>query len=125
MLGGYDGKHAQNANAAYLPSRDAWSQRAPLPAWCYGMGVTSIADFIYVVGGIGVANSALPPLQYSLQQNQWQIFQEPISKPWSYLGLVPLNTRLYSIGGRLRKLPIAQNLSYQANYTIYFPIGPQ
>ena len=51
----------------YLPDRDTWSERVPLPAGRYAMGATSLADLIYVVGGVGGTDSAMPPLQYSFQ----------------------------------------------------------
>ena len=41
------------------------------------MGMTSIADIIYVVGGEGETGSPLPPLQYFHQQDQWQEFEDP------------------------------------------------
>ncbi|PIW19903.1 MAG: galactose oxidase, partial [Anaerolineae bacterium CG17_big_fil_post_rev_8_21_14_2_50_57_27] len=32
VIGGYDGKEALAVNEEYLPERDTWSRRAPLPA---------------------------------------------------------------------------------------------
>ena len=124
VLGGYDGTQALDTNAAYLPSRDAWQQRAPLPARRYAMGVASLADFIYAIGGIGDNGSTLPPLQYVHQQDQWQTFENPPFLEWSYLGLVPLQTRLYAMGGHQNGIPVLQNLSYQAIYTIVIPVFP-
>jgi len=122
VIGGYDGKEALAVNEEYLPERDTWSQRAPLPAGRYALGVASIADIIHVVGGEGETGSSLPPLQYFHQQDQWQEFESPFPQRWSHLGLVPLQTQLYGVGGRWNGIPAAQNLSYQAIYTITIPI---
>jgi DNA-binding CsgD family transcriptional regulator len=124
LVGGYDGKEALAVNEEYQPDRETWSLGEPLPAGRYGMGAASIADLIYVVGGIGQTDSSLPPLQFSYQLDQWQTFEDPPPQRWSYLGLVPLQTQLYAVGGRWNGLPAAQNLSYQAIYTITLPIVP-
>jgi len=88
------------------------------------MGVASIADIIHVVGGEGETGSTLPPLQYVHQQDQWQEFEGSLSENWSHLGVVPTGTHLYVLGGRLGGISTAQNLSYQAIYTILIPIVP-
>ncbi len=124
VFGGFNGKAALAVNEEYLPDRDTWSQRVPLPAGRYAMGATSLADLIYVVGGVGKTDFAMPPLQYSFQQDQWQTFEDPLHQPWSHLGLVPIQTKLYALGGRQDGLPGAQNLSYQAIYSIMLPIFP-
>ena len=124
VIGGYDGKEALAVNEEYLPERDTWSRRAPLPAGRYAMGVASIADIIHVVGGEGETGSTLPPLQYVHQQDQWQEFEGSLSENWSHLGVVPTGTHLYVLGGRLGGISTAQNLSYQAIYTILIPIVP-
>jgi len=122
VIGGYDGKEALTINEEYLPERDTWSRRAPLPDGRYVMGVASIAEFIYVVGGEGETGSSLLPLQYFPQQDRWQEFEGPLSENWSHLGVVPTGTHLYILGGRLGGISTAQNLSYQAIYTIIIPI---
>jgi len=122
VIGGYDGKEALAVNEEYLPERDTWSRRAPLPAGRYAMGVASIADIIHVVGGEGETGSTLPPLQYVHQQDKWQAFESPLSENWSHLGVVPTGTQLYILGGRLGGISTAQNLAYQAIYTVQIPI---
>jgi len=122
VIGGYDGEESLAVNEEYLPERDTWSRRAPLPAGRYAMGVASIADIIHVVGGEGETGSPLPPLQYFHQQDKWQAFESPLSENWSHLGVVPTGTQLYILGGRLGGISTAQNLAYQAIYTVQIPI---
>jgi len=124
VIGGTAGKQALAVNEEYLPERGAWSRRAPLPEGRYAMGVASIADILYVVGGVGQIGASLLPLQYVHQQDQWQEFESPFSQRWSHLGLVPFQTQLYGVGGWQNNMPAAQNLSYQAIYTILIPVIP-
>jgi hypothetical protein len=122
VIGGYDGKEPLAGNEEYLPEQDSWTQRAPLPAGRYALGVSSIADIIHVVGGEGETGIPLPPLEYFYQQDQWQEFEEPFPQRWSHLGVVPIQTQLYGVGGRWNGIPAAQNMAYQAIYTILIPI---
>ncbi len=127
VIGGYDGTQALATNEQYSPDRDdgaqnPWSSRQALPSARYAMGIASIADFIYVIGGEGTPNTSLPPVQYSPQGN-WQEFQVPASKVGSHLVLVPVQGIVYAMGGRNGEVTSAQNLAYQAIYTIFLPFG--
>ena len=123
VIGGMVGEKALAVNEEYVPEHNKWSQRAPLPIGRYALGMTSVADIIYAVGGENETSSSLPPLQYIHQQDQWQAFEGPLhQQEWSHLGLVPLQTQIYGLGGRLNGIPAARNLSYQAIYTILIPL---
>jgi DNA-binding CsgD family transcriptional regulator len=124
VLGGNNGGEALLTNEEYLPDRDTWSERTPMPVGRYAMGAASLTDIIYVIGGIGDAGSSLSSYQYSPQQDQWQVSTEIFPQSWSHLGLVPLQTRLYGMGGRWNGVASAKNLAYQAIYTIMIPIVP-
>jgi len=96
-----------------------------LPEGRYAMGTTSIADIVYVIGGIkSNENTVLSPLQYIHQLDKWQEFQSPIMEQWYSLALVPYQTRLYGIGGKEGKSYSKINVSFQAIYTILIPIIP-
>jgi DNA-binding CsgD family transcriptional regulator/N-acetylneuraminic acid mutarotase len=127
VIGGYDGRDPSATNEAYLPERDnggdtPWIQRVSLPTGRYGMGVASISNIIYVIGGEGEPGSELLPLGYSQEDDKWQPFESPFPKQWSYLVTLPLGTQLYSIGGKLEGMPTSQNMAYQALYTILIPV---
>jgi DNA-binding CsgD family transcriptional regulator len=127
VLGGFDGINALSTNERYTPSREngaenPWSSNTPLPAGRYGMGVVSIADIIYVLGGEGERGGYFPPLQYKAQQDLWANFDQPLSNLGSHFGLVSLDTRLYLVGGQLQNDILARNLSYQALFTIVVPV---
>jgi len=127
VIGGYDGKQALAANEQYSPNLDdgaqnPWTPRQPLPSPRYAMGVASVADFVYVIGGQGATNTSLPALQYI--PDRWQEVESPGLMVGSHLGLVPVQTFLYAMGGKLGQAATAQNLAYQAIFTIILPIGP-
>lgn len=126
VLGGFNGTRALNVNEVYLPEgsnegENAWNEAEPMPGSRYAMGVTSIADSIYVVGGEGGKNS-LPSIVYFSQSNTWQNFDSPSPLPWSRLGLVTLGSHLSLFGGQLDRQLTQKNLDFQAIYTISMPI---
>jgi DNA-binding CsgD family transcriptional regulator len=126
VIGGYDGRQVISENEAYLPERDGghdvpWIQRARLPVGRYGMGVTSISNTIYVIGGEGDPNGGLPPLEYSQEEDRWQPFESPFPKQWAFLATIPLGTHIYGLGGKVAGSHVSQNMAYQALYTVLIP----
>jgi len=127
ILGGYDGRSGLSDNEIYIPNLDngrdhPWEQGVPLPQDRYGMGVISLADAIYVIGGIGNGDQLLPSLQFIPPSKSWWEFESPIPKLWSHLGVVPLGSYIYAIGGMLEEVPSSTNINYQAIYTILVPV---
>lgn len=126
VMGGWDGANALSANEVYAPTSEElpagpWSLAAPLPEARYSMGVATIADIIYVVGGLGQPDTRAGLLYFS-QNNTWQQ-TEPAPQPvGAHFGLVSISTRLHLVGGELAAQPSAQNLSYQAILTLSIPI---
>ena len=127
VIGGYDGAHALAANRVYYPSRDqagetAWEEKTSLPDGRYGMGSASLAGSIYLAGGLGEANSPAAPLEYLPRTDQWLPFEAPPEPAGAFPALLPLDTNLHLLGGRSSGGPDASHQSYQAIYTILFPV---
>ncbi len=127
VIGGTAGGKALAVNEEYVPERDTgstnpWASRSPIPEARYAMGIASIADIIYAVGGIGDTGPALPSLQYSYQLDRWQVFDSPPLEIGEGPGLSSLGEFLYMEGGKVNHIPGAQNLVYQAIYTIEIPL---
>jgi len=127
VIGGYDGAHALAANRVYYPSRDqaggtAWEEKTSLPDGRYGMGSASLAGSIYLAGGLGETHSPAAPLEYLPRTDQWQPFEAPPEPAGAFPALLPLDTRLHLLGGRSSVGPGASHQSYQAIYTILFPV---
>jgi DNA-binding CsgD family transcriptional regulator/N-acetylneuraminic acid mutarotase len=127
VIGGYDGRTIFSTNEMYLPERDngmdaPWRESTPAPEARYGLGVTSIADILYAIGGSGKSKNSGDVLEFNPQENEWKILEGIISQTWAFGGLVPFGTRIFALGGSVNRTPSDQNLSYQAIYTIAIPI---
>jgi DNA-binding CsgD family transcriptional regulator/N-acetylneuraminic acid mutarotase len=129
IIGGYDGVNALEVNEIFFPelinsNENPWSVGEPLPEGRYKLGVTSVADIIYVFGGLGESVIADNTFQSLSQSNNWIANEVQVKDPWSSMGLVPLETKLYILGGQLRDEPTGSMLEYQAIYTILVPMVP-
>jgi len=127
IMGGYDGLRALADSDVYQPNLDdgvnnPWSESEPLPEARYGMGVTSVADNIYLVGGLNLKNELTNSLSYITQTGVWQQIRNPVSNTWSGLGLVSLGTKIYALGGYLDQEVIKNQWSYQAIFLTVLPI---
>lgn len=127
VIGGFDGQAAVAVNEAYSPEREdgaenPWETRAALPEGRYGLGVASISNIVYVIGGEAEEQHALASLQYLPEDDKWTRFESPFPKSWAYLSLLPIGTHIYGIGGKMDDAPTDRNMSYQAIYTILVPI---
>jgi hypothetical protein len=99
--------------------------QAPLPEGRYAMGMTGIADTIYLIGGkIGssqTGSGSAPALV--LQADAWQaIEQPPEGGQQSDLELVALGDHLYLLGGTVDGALSPQILAYQAVYIVLLPV---
>jgi hypothetical protein len=125
VIGGWDGQNALSVNEIYLPdnSREGspWIKAPALPSGRYGMGITNLADIIFIIGGIG-PDENLTTIALSSGDADWGQIQAPLQKGWSFLGAVTIGTRLYALGGRTDAGMINQMWSYQAIFTITLPI---
>lgn len=127
VIGGYDGQKALSINEAFEPDLaknrgQPWSAGEPLPEGMHGMGVDSIADIIYVIGGASESDRRYPALAFFHQANEWRAIEAQANDPETNPSLTGLGEHIYAIGGRIREAPSNNNLAYQAIYTLSFPI---
>ena len=127
LIGGFDGQKALATNRVFQPDRltqpvGPWSSAKPLPEPTYAMGVTGLADNIYVLGGNGQTEKKYSALAYIEPLDEWQEFDAPPSPVGSGLGFTSQGVNLYALGGLVNKLPSVENLTCQALYTLSFPI---
>ncbi len=126
VIGGFDGKHALPSNEVYFPDRDGtnetpWDERTPLQTGRYAMGITSLADIIYLVGGITDNPTDQQSLQYIVQQDNWQPFENPPSPAGSNLVQVAFQDQVMILGGQASDKIVNQFLSYHAIYKVQIP----
>jgi DNA-binding CsgD family transcriptional regulator len=127
IVGGFDGEKALNTNEIYQPNLEGeldspWISGEKLPQPRYAMGVASLAETLHVFGGVGEGSESLPSLEYSTILGSWESYQKPFEDQWSHLGIVPVGTHLYLVGGAINEKPTASNLTYQAIYLINLPV---
>jgi N-acetylneuraminic acid mutarotase len=128
VVGGFDGQQALRDVLVYFPQRDLsgdhpWENRAPLPEGRYGMGSTSLANYVYLVGGVSSPQSSatLSSLQYHTLGDGWVMFGPPPSPVGMNPAVIALDTRLHVLGGLVSGAPVANQQTYQAIYTINLP----
>lgn len=126
VVGGYDGKNSLDVNEEYSPDLDngenqPWVERAPLPQARYGMGVTSMADIVYVVGGKTSSTEEGGLIEYFHQKDEWQAGETSPRIVGEKIGIISFGTGFYLLGGEV-SLTVANIFTYyQAIYTISIP----
>jgi len=125
VIGGWDGQKGLTVNEVFQPDRSdlksQWSEGVPLPSGRYGMGITNLADIIFVVGGTNSADD-LTMIAMEPEDKNWGQLEAPLQKGWSSLGSVTVGTRLYALGGEAEEGLANTMWSYQAIFTIILPI---
>jgi DNA-binding CsgD family transcriptional regulator/N-acetylneuraminic acid mutarotase len=125
IIGGWDGNRALTVNEVFRPDYSGtdsqWKQAPALPSGRYGMGTTNLADIIFVIGGIGLEDN-LTTIALSPGDHNWGQLESPIPNGWSFLSAATVGTRLYVLGGKTEAGASNQMWSYQAIFTIIFPI---
>jgi len=127
ILGGYDGKKALSTIETFEPNSEKirynpLSPNSSMPQSSYGMGVTSLADMVYVVGGQGNDLLQYPTLIMVNETGEWGSFEAPSEGVSSFLGLVSWGPYIYAIGGKLDGKSSNYNLAYKAIYTVILPL---
>ena len=85
------------------------------------MGISSIADIIFLIGGITSDNN-LTMIALSEEDNKWGQVDAPIQKSLAYLGATTIGTKMYALGGETKSEMNRQMWSYQAVFIITLPI---
>jgi DNA-binding CsgD family transcriptional regulator len=128
VLGGYDGKEPLDSNLVFFPGHESespWESAAAMPGGRYAMGVTFIADKIYVMGGIQQNGKPAPQLTFLPQSDGWIIHSEPEetnSLIWSHFGVAVVGANVYAMGGIVGDNPTSQNIAFKVIYTFPLPL---
>jgi hypothetical protein len=86
------------------------------------MGISSVADIIYVVCGQGIDERPQPSMAYIPKTDIWQSFETPPTNLGSGLELALSAEYLYAVGGRVGSTPLGDVLAYQVVYTVGIPV---
>jgi DNA-binding CsgD family transcriptional regulator/N-acetylneuraminic acid mutarotase len=125
LLGGYDGSKVITDLSLYHPDsdrlgQDVWESLQPLPVENQGMGVSSIADVIYVFGGNETEGVML---HYFTRLNEWRTPEIIEVPPTIELGVVALGEYIYLVGGESNGEFRSNTYRYRAIYTIFLPLS--
>ena len=85
------------------------------------MGVTTLADMVFVIGGTNSADD-LTTIILMQGENTWSQLDSPVAKGWYFLNTVTIGSRLYALGGKTEDGLVKPMWTYQAIYTITLPI---
>jgi DNA-binding CsgD family transcriptional regulator len=128
VIGGWDGYHALTVNEVYQPESlspaSRWTQAAPLHSGRYGMGITNLANIIFIVGGT-LSDNDFTTIALIPEETDWGQIENPIDKGWIFLGATNIGTRLYALGGIKNEGLNNQMWSYQVLFTISLPFLPR
>ncbi len=125
VIGGWDGQQSLTTNEVYLTDfsgpGSAWTKAAQLPSGRRGMGLTNIADIIFVIGGVNPGDD-LTAIAISQDETEWRKLESPLPQGWTDLSVVTVGTRLYAMGGMIDSALVRQVWGYQVIFTITLPI---
>lgn len=125
VVGGRDGARSLALTEAYAPDQQgagAWRTVTPAMSEArYGMGVASLTDILYIIGGES-SGTALPSTAFISQEERWQALEIPVTSGWSELAVVVIGPDLHILGGRSAGQTTARHLLYRAAYTVLLPI---
>jgi len=127
VIGGINEDGRLSVNEGYLPELDngldnPWEKAVSMPDERSAMGVVSVVDNIYVIGGKTGEGGRFPSFIYITADETWQSFEVPSDNQWSRLGLELVGMRLFILGGEYSDEPTDQTMAYQAIYSVSIPV---
>jgi DNA-binding CsgD family transcriptional regulator len=125
VIGGWDGEQALTVCEVFQPdtstSSSQWSKSISLPSGRYAMGITNIADIIFIIGGTNSIDETAV-IARSEEDANWGQVETPIDKGYYYLRTAAVGPKMYILGGESEESLNTQMWSYQAIYIITLPI---
>lgn len=114
--------------AAFLPNLTGaegspWEPVAALPEARADLGLTSVVDTLYAIGG-ETQREGGPIDSYALlpQEDAWQVFDVAEAPFPQGAGITSVGRNLYVFGGRAGEQLTGENRAYQVLYTISIPV---
>jgi len=117
LFGGWDGAAYRAETYVYDPATDRWSQATPMPSARAFAAASALGDVIYVVGGYDGERElntveSYDPAGEGTPAGPWTA-RSPMSEARGGLGLAPIGSRLYAVGGGWTT-PLAFNEQYDS-----------
>jgi N-acetylneuraminic acid mutarotase len=117
LFGGWDGVAYRAETYVYDPASDRWSQATPMPSARAFAAASALGDVIYVAGGYDGEREldtleAYDPAGEGAAAGPWST-RSPMSEARGGLGMAPIGSRLYAVGGGWTT-PLAFNEQYDS-----------
>jgi len=127
LMGGYNGEVLSDINEIFLPANidtqeGLWESALSIPVGISSMGVTSIAEIIYLFGGNRTNESISNALAYFPNDQEWRSIDDPLVVIGELPATVSQGTQIYVLGGNTDEGATSVSQIYQAIYTISFPV---
>lgn len=127
VMGGFDGEEIFDINEIFLPANidtqeSLWEKGTPIPVGISSMGLTSIADIIYLFGGKRANEPISNALAYFSNEQEWRSIDDPLVEIGELPATVSQGTQIYVFGGDTDNGTTSVSQIYQAIYTISFPV---
>ncbi|HDN79445.1 MAG: hypothetical protein DRI61_00030 [Chloroflexi bacterium] len=124
VVGGYDGSKELAVVEEYAPSLEGqgnpWRACSPMLMGRGGLGVAVVGPWLYAIGGGWEGYLAFNE-RYDPKADVWTPFETPVMGEWRNLGVVPLDNKIYAIGGWSGG-PLGLVEEYQARFMIMLPV---
>jgi DNA-binding CsgD family transcriptional regulator/N-acetylneuraminic acid mutarotase len=125
VIGGWDGKQALATTEVYQPDstdiKSQWSDGISMPSGRYAMGVSCIADIIFLAGGTS-AKDDLSLIALSQEDSNWRQVESPLQNGETFFSVATIGTMMYILGGDTEKGLSTKMWSYKVIYIITLPI---
>nr|XP_033817553.1 kelch-like protein 20 isoform X3 [Geotrypetes seraphini] len=98
-VGGWNASGDVSCVECYNPLLHGWKVNSPVPMKRCGLGVTTLNNFIYVVGGFDGILHLSSVIRYDAKTNEWQRDVASLNEGKRDMGVAELGDFLYSVGG--------------------------
>jgi DNA-binding CsgD family transcriptional regulator len=127
VVGGFDGREEFATVEEYDPAlddgeQDPWSAKPSMLMRRGGLGVASVGNTVYAIGG-GWHGYLAYNERYDPTTETWSMIDTPVFGEWRNLGVTASDKRIYAIGGWNGHY-LNVNQEYQALFTYYLPELP-
>jgi hypothetical protein len=100
----------------------SWIQAKPLPSPRSNMGVVTLVNMVFIVGGSDDLGRALPGWVYYPDTQEWKTFNAPAETALIDPGVNGIDTNLFLVGGEANGTPVGEAYFFKAFYTALLPI---
>lgn len=124
-VGGWTDEYRSIASAeVYNPKTDTWTEIPPMTQKRCGVGLTTLQNSIYAVGGHDGQNYLNSVERFDIPHNKWHLDVAAMRYERSSVGVVTLDGFIYAIGGQISSVALDQVERYNPSTNIWEECAP-